>query len=212
MFFLSRFNFVLALADRESVANASPIACESRKKEKAGQIIFLDIKASFTCVLFRALCLVKSLVCIDRVGLVREQHIVEYCCENGLPVQGRGSAANSAVCYLLGITAVDRSAWICCSNAFFEKYGASGRTSISIFRPEMTVNEPSSMSTNATANLARRCAPTSSPIAASLLRVKQAKHSALTSTLPSGSSSSSAPGSGRAVPTRSKSSSRMRAL
>jgi error-prone DNA polymerase len=33
--------------------------------------------------------------------------IVEYCRANGILVQGRGSAANSAVCYSLGITAVD---------------------------------------------------------------------------------------------------------
>jgi error-prone DNA polymerase len=33
--------------------------------------------------------------------------IVRFCCENGILVQGRGSAANSAVCYSLGITAVD---------------------------------------------------------------------------------------------------------
>jgi error-prone DNA polymerase len=33
--------------------------------------------------------------------------IVEYCRRNGILVQGRGSAANSAVCYALGITAVD---------------------------------------------------------------------------------------------------------
>ncbi len=33
--------------------------------------------------------------------------IVRYCCNNGILVQGRGSAANSAVCYSLGITAVD---------------------------------------------------------------------------------------------------------
>src|SRR5207302_10900075 len=33
--------------------------------------------------------------------------IVEYCRQNGILVQGRGSAANSAVCYSLGITAVD---------------------------------------------------------------------------------------------------------
>ncbi len=33
--------------------------------------------------------------------------IVEYCNRRGLLVQGRGSAANSAVCYSLGITAVD---------------------------------------------------------------------------------------------------------
>ncbi|HYV56850.1 MAG TPA: error-prone DNA polymerase, partial [Candidatus Nitrosopolaris sp.] len=33
--------------------------------------------------------------------------IVRYCRERGILVQGRGSAANSAVCYALGITAVD---------------------------------------------------------------------------------------------------------
>lgn len=33
--------------------------------------------------------------------------IVRYCNENGILVQGRGSAANSVVCYSLGITAVD---------------------------------------------------------------------------------------------------------
>jgi error-prone DNA polymerase len=33
--------------------------------------------------------------------------IVEFCRREGIMVQGRGSAANSAVCYALGITAVD---------------------------------------------------------------------------------------------------------
>src|SRR6201985_3289298 len=33
--------------------------------------------------------------------------IVEFCRRNHILVQGRGSAANSAVCYSLGITAVD---------------------------------------------------------------------------------------------------------
>lgn len=33
--------------------------------------------------------------------------IVEYCKRNGILIQGRGSAANSVVCYALGITAVD---------------------------------------------------------------------------------------------------------
>jgi error-prone DNA polymerase len=33
--------------------------------------------------------------------------IVEYCRKQGILIQGRGSAANSAVCYSLGITAVD---------------------------------------------------------------------------------------------------------
>jgi error-prone DNA polymerase len=33
--------------------------------------------------------------------------IVDYCRRNGIICQGRGSAANSAVCYCLGITAID---------------------------------------------------------------------------------------------------------
>ena len=33
--------------------------------------------------------------------------IVRFCREQGILCQGRGSAANSAVCYSLGITAVD---------------------------------------------------------------------------------------------------------
>jgi error-prone DNA polymerase len=33
--------------------------------------------------------------------------LIEYCRDNDILVQGRGSAANSAVCYALGITAVD---------------------------------------------------------------------------------------------------------
>jgi error-prone DNA polymerase len=35
--------------------------------------------------------------------------IVEFCRANGILCQGRGSAANSAVCYCLGVTAVDPS-------------------------------------------------------------------------------------------------------
>ena len=33
--------------------------------------------------------------------------IVQFCRENQIMAQGRGSAANSAVCYALGITAID---------------------------------------------------------------------------------------------------------
>src|SRR5258706_7388167 len=33
--------------------------------------------------------------------------IVQFCRRQGILVQGRGSAANSAVCYVLGITAID---------------------------------------------------------------------------------------------------------
>jgi error-prone DNA polymerase len=48
---------------------------------------------------------------IERLGLAGYflivWDIVRFCREQGIMVQGRGSAANSAVCYALGITAVD---------------------------------------------------------------------------------------------------------
>jgi error-prone DNA polymerase len=44
--------------------------------------------------------------------------IVRFCREKGILVQGRGSAANSAVCYALGITAVDAVGM----NLLFERF------------------------------------------------------------------------------------------
>ncbi len=53
----------------------------------------------------------RELVLIERLKLAGYflivWDIVRHCRENGILVQGRGSAANSAVCYSLGITAVD---------------------------------------------------------------------------------------------------------
>ena len=53
----------------------------------------------------------KELALISRLGLAGYflivWDIVEFCRKNEILVQGRGSAANSAVCYALGITAVD---------------------------------------------------------------------------------------------------------
>ena len=53
----------------------------------------------------------KELALITRLGLAGYflivWDIVEFCRKNEILVQGRGSAANSAVCYALGITAVD---------------------------------------------------------------------------------------------------------
>ena len=53
----------------------------------------------------------KELTLIAKLGLdgyfLIVWDIVEFCREHGILVQGRGSAANSAVCYSLGITAVD---------------------------------------------------------------------------------------------------------
>ena len=53
----------------------------------------------------------RELDLIDRLGLAGYflivWDIVNFCRQNRILVQGRGSAANSAVCYALGITAVD---------------------------------------------------------------------------------------------------------
>jgi error-prone DNA polymerase len=55
--------------------------------------------------------LARELDLIERLGLAGYflivWDIVEFCRARGILVQGRGSAANSAVCYALGITAVD---------------------------------------------------------------------------------------------------------
>jgi error-prone DNA polymerase len=53
----------------------------------------------------------KELALIARLGFAGYflivWDIIEYCKRNGILIQGRGSAANSAVCYALEITAID---------------------------------------------------------------------------------------------------------
>ncbi|WP_167148835.1 error-prone DNA polymerase [Actinomyces sp. ZJ308] len=49
--------------------------------------------------------------------------IVEFCAQSGILCQGRGSAANSAVCYALGITAVDAVR----HKMLFERFLSPGR-------------------------------------------------------------------------------------
>ena len=49
--------------------------------------------------------------------------LVQYCRKSDIMVQGRGSAANSAVCYSLGITAVDPVG----GNLLFERFLSEGR-------------------------------------------------------------------------------------
>jgi len=53
----------------------------------------------------------RELALIEKLGLAGYflivWDLVEFCRANGILAQGRGSAANSAVCYSLGITAVD---------------------------------------------------------------------------------------------------------
>ena len=49
--------------------------------------------------------------------------IANYCTQNDIFMQGRGSAANSVVCYSLGITACDPIA----NNLLFERFLSEGR-------------------------------------------------------------------------------------
>lgn len=53
----------------------------------------------------------KELALIEKLGFpgyfLIVWNIVEHCKQEGILIQGRGSAANSAVCFALGITAVD---------------------------------------------------------------------------------------------------------
>lgn len=53
--------------------------------------------------------------------------IVRYARSQNILCQGRGSAANSAVCYVLGITSMIRAATICSSSASSARNGVSRR-------------------------------------------------------------------------------------
>ena len=70
----------------------------------------------------------RELGVIERLGfagyflIVKE--IVDFCARNGILCQGRGSAANSALCYCLGITAVDAVR----HNLLFERFLSDARS------------------------------------------------------------------------------------
>src|SRR5690606_16227952 len=68
-----------------------------------------------------------ELAMIDRLGFpgyfLVVHDIVSFCRRRGIYCQGRGSAANSAVCYALGITNVDAIA----HNLLFERFLAPER-------------------------------------------------------------------------------------
>ena len=71
--------------------------------------------------------LAKELALVGKLGfagyfLVVEE-IVRFCRDHGILAQGRGSAANSAVCFCLGITAVDPVRF----NVLFERFLSEGR-------------------------------------------------------------------------------------
>ena len=62
--------------------------------------------------------------------------IVEFCRQNGILVQGRGSAANSTACFCLGITAVDPLRF----ETLFERFLTEGRK---ICWPDIDIDLPS---------------------------------------------------------------------
>lgn len=70
----------------------------------------------------------RELALIEKLGFAGYFLIVWDLCsfarENGIMVQGRGSAANSAVCYALGITAVDPVG----GKLLFERFLSEGRS------------------------------------------------------------------------------------
>jgi error-prone DNA polymerase len=64
-----------------------------------------DVPAGVTAQLERELAVISQL---DYAGYFLTMYeIVQFCRQEGILCQGRGSAANSAVCFFLGITAVD---------------------------------------------------------------------------------------------------------
>src|SRR6202045_3244024 len=69
----------------------------------------------------------KELALIQKLGFLGYflivWDIVNFCREHNVMVQGRGSAANSAVCYCLGITPVDPVS----NNLVFERFLSEGR-------------------------------------------------------------------------------------
>jgi len=81
----------------------------------------------------------KELELIGRLGFAGYflivADLVRFCRETGILAQGRGSAANSAVCFCLGITAVDPVRF----NVLFERFLSEGRKGW----PDIDVDLPS---------------------------------------------------------------------
>ena len=88
--------------------------------------------------------------------------IVEFCEDKNILCQGRGSAANSAVCYAIGITNVDPVS----HHLLFERFLSEGRDGCwtSIWTSSTAAGKrSSSTSTTPTAGTGPRRSPTSSP-------------------------------------------------
>ncbi len=81
----------------------------------------------------------RELAVIEKLGFAGyfliTWDLVQFCRENNIMMQGRGSAANSAVCYCLGITAVDPVG----GKLLFERFLSEGRKSW----PDIDIDLPS---------------------------------------------------------------------
>jgi len=101
----------------------------------------------------------RELKLIDKLGLggyfLIVWDLVRFAKEQGILCQGRGSAANSAVCYALGITAVDPVGMDLLFERFLSEERGEWPTSISIFRAAISANASSNTSTSSTASTAR---------------------------------------------------------
>jgi error-prone DNA polymerase len=81
--------------------------------------------------------------------------IIQFCRRKGILVQGRGSAANSAVCYSLGITAVDPVGMELLFERFLSEERGECRTSISTYPAGINVSRQFNTSMSATASWER---------------------------------------------------------
>ena len=73
--------------------------------EKGGRERYAETHGKAWTQLSRELALIEKLKLSGYFLIVWD--LIQFCRQSGIMVQGRGSAANSAVCYVLGITAVD---------------------------------------------------------------------------------------------------------
>jgi len=153
----------------------------------------------------------KELALIAKLGLAGYflivWDIVEFCRRHGILVQGRGSAANSAVCYSLGITAVDPVGM----ELLFERFLSEVRGEWPDIDLDLRSGDDRERAiqyvTSATASWEPLCAPMSSPIAAAPLPERSGSRLVSMPTCRPASPAWLAPGSGRDRPTRWKSSS-----
>ena len=96
--------------------------------EGAHQRYGRDIPADVVDQLEKELKIIEAL---DYPGyFLTMQEIVQFCREKRILCQGRGSAANSVLCYCLGVTAVDPGQ----VNLLFERFISKGESGASGYR------------------------------------------------------------------------------